>query len=661
MKRVISQQAEIPVSRLGGPWALDAKETRGSYLFNFGGIGENSVDEWINLVEQMGIGEIDFHGGKSFRFGDFELDRQVYPEGRKSIRRVIERLHNHGILAGLHTYSFFIDKKSAWVTPRPDPRLAKQETFTLADGIDSTTRWVPVSESTQKVETQTGFFVRNSATIQIEDELILFRDASRRPPYGFLDCERGAYGTKASAHPKGARVHHLKECFGLFVPDPDSSLFGEIAEKTAELFNEAGFGMIYFDALDGEDVLAGREYGWYYGSKFVFEVVKNLKRPAIIEMSTFHHHLWYVRSRIGAWDHPSRGYRKFIDLHCLASLESERIFLPAHLGWWAFKTWAGPDNQPTFPEDVEYLCSKCIAYDCGLSVMGIDPESLRTKTFLRRLAGIVKRYESTRQQGYFPERVRRQLRKLGATFTLVVDRQGRDRLRQVQYHSHKLAFSDERSLRWGVENPFQSQRIGLRIMVLSAMEDYDHPSAKILTDFEDLGSFSRREAKEGVSASIELGGGWRGGNSVLYSAVNSREPRSGAWSVIGCVFSPPADLGKNKGFGVWLKGDGGGEVVNVQLTSPANIARGIGEHYIDVDFNGWRYFELVEPEGERYTEFVWPYGDPYSIFRESVDFHNIQQLSIWYNNIALQTQASCEIAPVRALPLTRCKIGDPSL
>ena len=34
-----------------------------------------------------------------------------------------------------------------------------------------------------------------------------------------IGCERGAYGTGAAPHQRGAPVHQLKECFGLFVPD----------------------------------------------------------------------------------------------------------------------------------------------------------------------------------------------------------------------------------------------------------------------------------------------------------------------------------------------------------------------------------------------------------------------------------------------------------
>jgi len=79
-------------------------------------------------------------------------------------------------------------------------------------------------------------------------------------------------------HPRGgtcpgAKVHHLKECFGLFVPDGDSTMFTEVAKSTAKIYNECGFDMIYLDALDGSDILAGGEHAWHLRRKVRFRAV----------------------------------------------------------------------------------------------------------------------------------------------------------------------------------------------------------------------------------------------------------------------------------------------------------------------------------------------------------------------------------------------------
>jgi hypothetical protein len=269
------------------------------------------------------------------------------------------------------------------VTPAPDPRLGKDATFTLAAPLGAKDTSVRVAESTEGMSAITGFFVRNSVTLQVDDELITYTGVCNEPP-GFAGCQRGAWGTRPAAHAAGTRAHHLKECFGLFVPDGDSTLLSEVAAKTAEAFNTCGFDMIYLDALDGEDILGGAENAWHYGSKFVFEIWKRLDHPALMEMSTFHHHLWTVRSRLGAWDHPTRSHKRFIDIHCAANEENRRMFLPGQLGWWAVKTWSGGQGEPTFSDDIEYLCCKALATDTGLSLMGVDPENITQAPALPR-------------------------------------------------------------------------------------------------------------------------------------------------------------------------------------------------------------------------------------------------------------------------------------
>src|SRR6185503_1759571 len=165
MQQVVTEAPELPKSRLGGPWAWDAPATRGSYLFDFGNLNEQTVDDWIKLVQSLGFNQIDFHGGRSFRFGDCRVNPDVFPRGREGFKAAIDKLHAAGISAGLHTYAFFIDKKTDWVTPVPDPRLAKVATLTLAEELSADSAIVPVVESTEAMSTVAGFFVRNSVTL----------------------------------------------------------------------------------------------------------------------------------------------------------------------------------------------------------------------------------------------------------------------------------------------------------------------------------------------------------------------------------------------------------------------------------------------------------------------------------------------------------------
>jgi hypothetical protein len=493
--------------------------------------------------------------------------------------------------------------------------------------------------------------------------LITYTGVKPDAPFAFTGCQRGALGTKAAAHAAGEKVHHLKECFGLFVPDPDSTLFGEVAAKTAETFNECGFDIMYLDALDGEDILGGAENGWHYGSKFVFEIWKRLERPALMEMSTFHHHLWYVRSRIGAWDHPTRGHKKFIDLHCAANDQGQKSFLPGHLGWWAIASWTGPHREPTFADDIEYLCTKALARDTGFSLMGVDPQSYARNANLRRLGEITQRYEALRRSGRVSEKTKNKLRPAGTEFTLGSTADGRPVFRPAQHIRHKVESAEPWTSTWKVRNQFERQPLVLRIEALMTAGPYDPPGNITLAEFRTLGEFAPVAAAAGIVADLKPTGQRvkAGGTSGRFTAANPHSQRAGTWVHAQKAFQPTVNLAGHQALGVWVHGDGQGEVLNFQLRSPAHLVSGIGEHYVIVDFTGWRYFQLIEPEGERYSDFSWPYGSPYGIYRETVHHAQVSSLGLWYNHLPAAGKVACDISPVRALPLVKARLQDPTI
>jgi len=662
LQEAVAAAEELPHSPLGGPWAMDQQINRGSYLFNFGGMTVEKADPWIKLAQSLGMSQIDFHGGNSFRFGDCRPNPQTYPEGLKSLKAVIDKLHAAGIAAGLHTYAFFIDKGCPWVTPVPDPRLAKDATLTLAADLTPNDATVPVVETTAGLSAITGFFVRNSVTLRIDEELVTYSSVAKEPPFAFTGCQRGAYGTRRSAHARGAKVHHLKECFGLLVPDPETTLFEEVAAHTADIFNACGFDIMYLDALDGEDVLGGPENGWHYGSRFVYEVWKRLRKPALMEMSTFHHHLWCVRSRFCAWDHPTRSHKKFIDIHCASNEESRRMFLPGELGWWALKNWSGPQGEPTFSDDIEYLMAKCLGTDTGFALMGIDPDNVGSVPALPRLAEIIRRYEELRLSGKVAESVKARLRTPGEEFALVGDLREGWQFRPVQFARHKVESAGPWSSQWKVTNQFAAQPLRLRIEALMAAGPYEAASNPTLADFA-AADLPQRATAPGVTADLMPSEDQVkvGAASGCLTATNTSHDRRGSWTKAEKTFAPPQNLSSHQALGFWVHGDGQGEVLNVQLKSPQHISHGTGDHYIIVDFAGWRYFELIEPEGERHANYQWSYGDIYSIYREAVNFGHVETLGLWYNHLPQGRTVACYLSPIKALPLVSAKLVNPSV
>jgi hypothetical protein len=680
LKEVVREARDLPQTTLGGPWAFEAEGNRGSYLIDYpGSISEKNVDKWIAVTKGLGARQIDFHTGHTLRFGDYAPDPTIYPHGLESLKAVIDKLHATGIAAGLHTYAFFLAKDSKWVSPVPDKRLGKDATFTLAAALNETNKAVPVEETTKDVSTLTGFQVRNSVTVQIDDELITYSGVNKEPPFAFTGCERGVCGTKAARHAKGARVHHLKECFGLFTPDGDSRLFDEVVARTAEVYNSCGFDMIYLDALDGADVLGSWPNGpRYYHTRFVYELCRALKKPAIMEMSTFDHALWFARSRAGAWDAPSKGYKRLIDRHFFENQGSQQHFMPANLGWWCVFNWTPKDRIRTFPDDLEYLMCKAIAGDHSLSwLMGFEPETYEKFDNCRRLAAMVKQYEDLRLSNYFPMSVRDKLAAPGSDFTLEKTPEGRWQFRPVQYDTHKVLALDGSSNCWKCKNSYSRQPLKVRIEALLSLAPYDG-NGEVVAAFRAPGEFNLKQSSDGVSGALEPVTTPVKAASVsgCLTAQSEKTNRRCAWWMADKTFPQPVDL-LERGFGVWVHGDGKGEVLNFQWRAPEHLSSGLSEHYAIIDFAGWRYFEFVEPESDRLLDYGWPYfyANPdnefggvegvqrWNIYTGTcwVDYGRLDSLKLWYNDLPKGEKVQCYLSPIKSLPHVKARLKNPAI
>jgi hypothetical protein len=695
IRDVMINAKDIPHSNAGGAWAQQSKEGYGSYLMNFGTLTEDSVDEWIKMCKSLGFTQIDNHGGgKFFRFGDFELDPEKWPDGWESFKRINKRLHDAGISSIFHNYAFFIDKNSKYVTPVPREDLGYFNSFTINKSIGVSDTELEVKESTADISLITGFFVRNSRTIRIGQELIEFEGITKEVPFKFTGLKRGANGTKVSAHSANEKAFHLREMFGRFAPGVETPLFSEIAKRTAEIIDQANFDGIYFDAIDGSDILAGPENFWYYGGKFVFEVAKNLKRPVGMEMSSMIHHWWHYRSRWQAWDRPTRGYKRFIDIHSssiksdeyehglwrgtvaqinkIAPAENGGLLLPLQLGWWAHQTWNPPQVEPTFSDDIEYLGSKMIGNNAGLAMLGgFDEKALNENPSFRRLNAIIKQYEELRHKNYFSEDIKQQLRVPGKDFSLFQSADGAWKFKPMSYQKHKVSGLDHPSASWKINNEFEAQPLQLRIEPLMSVKSYDDSENIILSDYSSVAEFVQDSTAKGITGGLKsvMEKLATGENVISFSAQSSgASARDASWLNMQRKFEPILNLTNNKALGVWVKGDGNGQLLNLRLESPHHISHGArGDHFIKIDFTGWKYFELVEIESSDFSNYVWPapYSSAsfyvYDSYRHEVAFDKIDKLQIWYNNLPAGKQVETLIGPVKALPIVSNTIVNPSV
>lgn len=625
MQQVVASYppGEMPVNLAGGPFAMDHPKNYGSYVIVSEAITEQQVDEWVAHLSRFGVTQVDFHQGTPFRQGDFHFNEKAYPNGVADFRKMSEAFRKHGFITGLHTYAQYIDVNSQFVTPVPSKDLDAMGTYALTDDLDTDETTVRVDISTADISETVGWSIRNSKVIRIDDELMIFDKPSRTAPYGFTSCQRGAYGTKVSAHSKGARVEHIVQLFDMFIPKDGSELFLEVARETARAYNEGGFGMIYLDALWSprtDDYDLGR----YYETLFVNELLKHVETPPLLEYGSFFAtNLWYGRSRMGAWDTGHRGYRQFFDKHIEANhTTADPFYLPGHMGWMALCPSNG-DNADNFQyhimfqEDVEYLGAKILAYNYSLSYNDIHKNI--AQPFAYRNGNILKNYDSLRRVGYFPPETLERLRDPNADFLL--QHSGDDwRLTEANYE-RTLLRPDVREFSYS--NPYPEQTPMIRI------EHRHQPVAYTSSEGIDLIAF----------------------NETL--PVSSTTTRN---------FSPPINLSNHLGMGFWIFGDGGNQRINIQVEAPSNLMSGYTDHTVTVDFEGWRYFALAEADNGMINK-----AYPCPMHEQCGDIYKDLRQTVYYNSISrVQMQIEGEtknlrFRTVRALPLQHTNLVNPTL
>jgi hypothetical protein len=638
--------------------------SHGSYLFNFGSLTETNVNDWIEMVHSLGFTQIDNHGGgEFFRFGSMELNQKKWPDGWESWRRIVARLHDAGIGSIFHTYAFFIDKGSKYVTPVPDPRLDAFRTFTLAEPLSTNATEVAVKESTAGMTTVTGFFEHNSVVLHIGDELVTFGGVSQQAPWRFTGVKRGALGTKAAAHEQGAKARHLKECFGLFVPDAESSLFEEIAANHADVVNRCGFDGIYLDAIDGSSILRGNDECWYWGDKFVVEIQKRLKQPVGMEMSAMWHHFWQYRTRWQAWDYPQRGHERFIDLH--AEGVNGGLLLPLHLGWWGFQSFNPPQIEPSYPDVIENLGARLVGWNAGISLTaGIDRETLRNTPLFRRAVETLRACEDLRHTNSLDESAKAKLREPGKQFTLVKDAAGKPRYVRAQSQSQTVTPGEPWTLAWQVTNSFAAQPVRLRIEALMSAAPLTDTNALLLADLTQANAAPwKATSAAGVTFSLAPATNVSDLGSHVVATNAGKVARNAAWVRFDKPFTPLLNLKERQGLGVEIEGDGSGALLAIRLESPRAIAYGaIADRYLKVDFVGRRFFSLVETESARWSDYVWNDGKgAYNVYRETIDFGAVESVSVWLQNLPPGRETKCRLGPVRALPLRAGLVKNPRI
>lgn len=590
--RTIDKEKGI-VTECGGPWGRDAQKNCGNYMLETD-LSLEHIKKRLSLYHALGLDQVDIHQWfTTFRQGDFKYAYYESPADFK--KNVVELLNANGFGVSLHTYAHYIryDCDPILADPKWQRDLAVLETVTLAEDIDENAEFIPAVESTEDISNQDGFLSPNTPFILIGEELIRFEmDA-----HGFKVAQRGVAGTKPAAHRKGAPIKHIEGLFRMIAPVLGSELFLKIARDTAKAYNEGGYEMLYIDALDGINNQCRRDDDRtsYYVAQFAHEILKHCDTTPIFECSIRRPSLWLARGRIGNFDTPHRGYKRWNkEFHMTMNRGFLDMYMQPSLGWyWFYPTDDRyPGNLHTkyqHTDMVEYIGALAAMHN--FNMVYVDMEASKNdmcRAFDRNIA-IYRRCDELRKAGYFSEETLQKVRTGDWEYHIVQKDDGRYVFVQKDYQIKKYYdLCDAQRNQKSYRNPFASQNPFVRIEALLSARETE---LKVLLEVDKEKDVAQQELKKMFDGSIDL-------SSKLAKKVS-------------------------------IRGNGKAGAVIIQMWAGITTQKAYAEYIIDTDFEGWRDFVLAETDNGERQDIDFTSGENvYSIYRYDFDHEHTTGIGV---------------------------------
>ena len=406
----IELKENLPHPLIDGVWGKQTRKSTESYLIM--GFGESNLQEAMDLTKQAGLDYL-YHEGPFETWGNFKLNSKEFPNNWNSLKACVEKAKTQNIKLGVHTLSNFITTNDPYVTPVPDKRLAKVGYSSLAENIDETTKEITINDP--------GFFNQfENNTLKaavIGNEIIRYGSISASAPWKLLNCQRGAFNTKAATHTINDSIGKLMD-HGYQVFLGNHELDQEISKTIARLFNEVGLMQISFDGLEGCWSEGMGDYGKQLFTKTWFDNLRpELKGKVINDASNPGHYFWHIYTRMN-WGEP--WYAGFRESQLQLRLKNQQFYrrnlMPSMLGWFSLK-------PETSVEDIEWMLARGAGFEAGFG-LSTSIEALKKNGRKDEILAAIRSWENARQQGLFTEAQKQKLQDTKNEFHLQTNTNG---------------------------------------------------------------------------------------------------------------------------------------------------------------------------------------------------------------------------------------------
>jgi hypothetical protein len=403
-------------------------------------------------------------------WGHYEINTKVFPGGAGELRAMVQKAKAMGIRLGAHTLTTFIQTNDPYVTPVPDPRLAKTGSSVLASDIDT------AAQNVQVVSPE--YFANEKANwlhaAVIGGEIIRYRTVSAQAPWTLLDCQRGAFGTRVQAHRKGDEIGKLLDHdYKVFFPNFE--LQREIARNLARTFNQTGLSQMDFDGHEG---CASTGQGDYAYDLFPQDFFDNLDHTVINGTSNSKHFYWHINSYCN-WGEPwSEGFREAMQEYRINNQSLfARNYLPNMLGWYLL-------TETTTLSDAEWMLARAAGFNAGFA-LATSIDAVRKNPEIGPILDAIREWETARHKGVFTSAQREAMRDPKTEFHLEPLPGGGWHL--FAYHE-SAAFRHEKKIRqpgepvtsrWEYDNPDKAQPLQFKLRVAGGGGSLANPNIEI--------------------------------------------------------------------------------------------------------------------------------------------------------------------------------------
>lgn len=617
----------MPYTTAGGAWGLDSDLNRGSYVFSYTELA--ALDDWIDVCQRAGSMYLHMHIWYKNQ-GHYEVNTRKFPGGIAGMKEATDRLHAAGLRPSMHSLTACITYDDPYVSPVPTDDLQVTYRYTLAQSLDKTATEVFVNELPGELHAPVSGYGTRGTFIKIGKEIVSYGGIVREKPYRFTDVKRGALGTLIADHGSGDRADYLMSRYNCFFPEPESPTAVAIAKQLAKVYSEAGIERVF---LDGSEGICWSDYsdaGCYKINrvlKTIFDNIDQSERPAKIDSSCGSMHGWWYHACSSPWDIGIYGHKFFADDRAASAVVRDSDFMQPQIGWLGITTGNAVIRGIT-EDDIEYYATRMIGVDAPTGIQRVDVNKKPLETWISHQLTLLGWYDRFRLARVFAPGIVEGCAVKDSDYHLAQTASGEWRIAPTVREEHRI--DGRKDFGWTFEMPWKSADAKLRLEAFYGCSRYQDAADNVVFNAKDVGALQVKTAP-GVKLEVSTGTDRRRGKTLVLAGENKSGKLEGSWAGATMTIPyPHLDLAPAEGIGFWVKGDGSGATLDVQLDSGIN-----SDHLVTLDFEGWRYFSFLFRERDltRLRKEKWPFSTGWNSLKVALRPNAIKSVSFYLNSI----------------------------